>query len=606
MSTPPSPSSTPTALPPPQYEGKYTVEPSRTGEYFHGKTKRKATCSAVPGPCTRTGISSTGRDDCAYKCINNTDEVRKALGGNRCLSFNFETDSGFCEVLDRGYWSGQQHGLGKRYAVRKKDEDVQREAPTPTDPNICRVEVYEYANKNHWNATYYDTTKFRDIDKKRIGSVKVENCTAQNKAVLLWNDDKSDGIILTDGSYDELDSYGATNQISQLEIREYPTADTDTHYVYRMNKLTGLDNRFGQENVKRIRETDRKSETIMLAEEYKGDPCLGGELYWEAKDRVNCRYAKDKATLLPALKQLAATIENDQEPAASPRRGLYEDLMEKHCGDPENLLDVIGTNGKRCFDTGSNAERARQFCSLGDNIYTQREEVCTSNNLGLDNYTNLGSAYCKKHPEATWCGCYNVMQQPNKCGAMTSETTVNSDVAGCDLVFEQMKPMLAFTDPDTYRFYLNKKHCDFCATVTGADVFAPKNAQAGCASSINICSIQARQGQATDSDMKNTCQINANAPPPNTGGSTTDIAGVPESQGPAAGNVRRTTGPIPSSTPTTPGSTPTTPGSTPTTPGSTPSPASSGGMSSGAKIGIGIAVCLLLLIVIFMAMKKKR
>ena len=585
-----------------QYEAKYTVTPDQTGNYFHKKTKRKATCSAVPGKCKRVSIPATGREDCAYKCINNTDEVRQALGGNRCMSFNFEDNSGFCEVLDRGYWSGQQHGWGKRWAVRKKDDNVNREAPAPTDPDACRVEVYEFADFNHWNATYYSTTDFRDIDKGRIGSVKVFNCAKNFKTAILWNDSQKDGIIVSDGEIKELDSYGATNQITNIEFRDVPYSDSNTHYIYRMNKLTGLDNRFGQGNADRLRESDRKSETILLNEDYKGDPCLGGKIYWDAKDRLSCEYPTDKEKLLPLLKQLDATIQDTKEPAASPRRGLYEELVGKHCADPENLLDVVGTDRKRCFDIGFTEENARQFCALRDNTFDFREEVCTSNNLGLDNYTALGINYCKKHPEENWCGCYNSMQQPNMCGSMTDDNNVNSNVAGCDIVYEQLSGMRGLVTPEAFRFYLNKKHCDFCATATGSDVFVPKNAMVGCPSTLQICSIQARYGQATDSDMENTCKQNASNPAPNTGTSATDVAPADAGDG--------TSGPAaaPVGTPAA--------AARRGTPSSSDTPASDKededkdgdgtGLSTGAKAGIGIGVIAFMLLIIILVMSRRR
>ena len=53
-----------------------TVTQEESGQYFHKKTKRKQTCSAVIGDCVRNTVPSKGRSDCATKCINNTEEVR--------------------------------------------------------------------------------------------------------------------------------------------------------------------------------------------------------------------------------------------------------------------------------------------------------------------------------------------------------------------------------------------------------------------------------------------------------------------------------------------------------------------------------------------------
>jgi hypothetical protein len=468
-----------------------TVPESETGNYFWSKTKRKSTCSAVPGSCKRVGIEATGRENCAYKCINNTDDVRAALNGKRCLSFNFETDSGFCEVVDRAYWSGQWHGWGKRYTARIKSDRPNRPEPTDPEGGQCFARVFEYADYEHHSV---DTTEDKDLEdwrKNRSGSVKVKNCNGK-KAVAFWSDN-NEAILLSDAENAKLDSFDAIDKISKIKFYEVPNPKDD-EISYDLNVFGLLEsNKMSSENAKLV-DKSRKDLIPIANKDHLGDPCPGGEMYWKNPQSIRCIYKKDG--LDAKLRALHPIVNSDQEPSSSERKVLYDTLATIHCDNIDNYHDVIGGDGLKCSSWGETTERRRAYCMKDDNMSKEPGE-CSEENMGTAYYNEAGKAYCQQEKYRTdeFCKCYNATH-PNLC-------KTNPELPGCDQAYEWLDPLKETIGLQSYSLLETQKQCPVCQGVTTE--FVPDNALKACERDFQICSITANYGQATNADFIAQC-----------------------------------------------------------------------------------------------------
>ena len=575
-----------------------TVTPEETGSYFKKKSKRKLTCSAVPGKCKSGTVPSASREECAYKCINNTEEVREALGGNRCGGFTFGSPDSYCRVQDRQWWSGQLHGWGKRYSVWRQSENVNREAPAPPDPNACHVEVYEYRNGEHWSRTYTDTQDFKDIDFGKNGSIKVKNCLSNNTYVTFYENtggNTGPAFMAKEGDTMNLDTHNATDRIKRIEFTKFRDK-SNTELSYDMTLLGVADvNSFDNTDVDVMINKSRKDKIILTGsgdQAYTGDPCPGGEMHWMTPGSVRCIYDNsDSDKMAGKLRQLHTIINTDGEPPASPRRLLYESLVTSYCSNFENASKVVSGDGASCFTrSGSDPAVARGYCELEiDRI--RNDEFCTLENLGNSYYDILGSAYCSGAPEDEWCKCYNTLDS-GLCDR-------KPEAAGCAEAIEFIKDEIETTGEAARRSIRSRKHCAICPT---AD-FIPLNAFARCPLALSYCNIEGTYGKVTGSNVVNTCQQQASVMQ-----DTSASVSAPDIS-PADAASRSSSG----SDATPSGSDATPSGSTPS--GSTPSgsPPSAGddsddekkGMSTGAKVGISVGVLIFIILITIIMLRKR-
>ena len=485
-----------------------TVTPEETGEYFFGKTKRKATCSANPYPCRRVNIPSTGREDCAQKCINNTAEVREALNGRQCQAFNFETDSGFCEVLDSDYWSGQQHGLGKRYTARKKtDMTVLREPPT--DPTDCFARVYEYSDYDHWNADATENKVLTDWEKNRSGSIQVKNC-ANKKAVSFWDENETNAFLLSDGDNKKLDAYESGNKVAVVKFHDIPTANTETEIQYNMGIHGLIDSKMSKDTAVLVNKT--RKDLIPITAEFKGDPCPGGEMHWLSPQEVRCIYKKEG--LDTKLKSLDLTVNSETEPSSSGRKMMWETITGTYCEDVTNNFNKIvgkrvGQDGidvdLRCRDLGNTQEKTREYCQLEEGRHLVDDPTtCSIEVLGQQNYDELGQQFCSNvsNRSNTWCTCYNATRDITFCEE-------NPLLPGCVEVMA-WKDSMSVLDDASKSLLLQQRHCQVCRDSGNPNQFVSSRALDACENDYQICSIQGNYGRATNPQFNATCNNTSN------------------------------------------------------------------------------------------------
>lgn len=499
----------------------YTVSEQDAYGKFHKETKRKQTCSAVPGDCVRNTISSKGRSDCAYKCINNTDEVRQALGGRRCLAFNYSykdrahdntwenprgDNSAFCEVSSRAYWSGQWHAVGpaskRRFTQRIKGERPNR--PPPTDKrNGCWAEVYELGNFEHWNRTASDSKDFdlEDYAKNRSKSIKVKGCV-DNAAVAFWDETGKRAFLTSDADVGNMGENGFADKIAKIRFYPIKQHNTDTELMKKLD-IEGLKNpnynNYTNEEVASVIDKSRRDKTPLGKRNgvlLKGDPCPGGEMYWLNPGQVKCIYKK--ADFDAKARALAPIVEGAGEPGSSPRKAMYEELVNIYCNESENYHKIIGLDGKKCSQVGDAKEKAVKYCKAnGGERIVKEKETCNLEILGESNFDDIGTMYCEEHPEDNFCDCYNTVKR-GLCDR-------NPDAAGCADAMASVEDKRDVAGESGYKMFKDQKHCFICPSSD----FVPQNAMRACGKTIQICNVETTIGQAVESDFAATCQLDA-------------------------------------------------------------------------------------------------
>ena len=491
-----------------------TVEQPETGSYFHSKTKRKQTCSAVPGDCVRNTVPSKGRSDCAYKCINNTDEVRAALGGRRCLAFNFswkdrdhdnawenpkEGNDAFCEVSSRAYWSGQWHGSGplskRRFTTRIKGDRPNRPAPTDKRKG-CYAEVYELGNFEHWNRTASEGKDFdfEDYAKNKNKSLRVKGCVG-NAAVAFWDESGTKAFLTSDTDMGNMGETASENKISKIRFYPIPKA-TDAQMFYDQT-IFGLveGNNFDNPDAAKIIDKSRRDK-IPIAKGFNGDPCPGGELYWKDPENIRCIY--NKADFDAKARALAPIVENAKEPVSSQRKAMYEEMVNIYCNDTENYHKIIGVDGKKCSQVGNAQQKAVKYCKEnGGERIVKEKETCNLEILGESNFDDIGTMYCEEHPEDNFCDCYNTVKR-GLCDR-------NPDAAGCADAMASVEDKKDIAGESGYKLFKDQKHCFICPSSD----FVPQNAMRACGKTIQICNVETTIGQAVESDFAATCELDA-------------------------------------------------------------------------------------------------
>ena len=211
----------------------------------------------------------------------------------------------------------------------------------------------------------------------------------------------------------------------------------------------------------------------------------------------------------------------------------YETMISRFCANEVNLTKPIA-EGTLCAEHASAIQIAKDYCGEGDNIITQTDvcntgdplgnlgyqqllnTYCTANNVHIKDsghacsglktsasalYNTISAAFCEANPNDSFCSCYNVVK--DKCA---DDSTTG--VAGCNHPSgaAYVKNRNA-TPSDQKSLWDGQRKCG--SICTGADKYIPPNDQAGCKTTIQICSQDINVQNAKDSDITATCELNA-------------------------------------------------------------------------------------------------
>jgi hypothetical protein len=140
---------------------------------------------------------------------------------------------------------------------------------------------------------------------------------------------------------------------------------------------------------------------------------------------------------------------------------------------------------------------------LVDRIHSDTN--CTKENLGVANYDSIAEAYCEANPNDSFCSCYNVVM--DKCA---DDSTTGP--AGCDHQSgEAYVNNRNATPSDQKSLWDGQRKCG--SVCTGADKYLPDNNQAGCKTTIQICSQNFNVNNMSNSDITASCELNASDGP---------------------------------------------------------------------------------------------
>ena len=232
----------------------------------------------------------------------------------------------------------------------------------------------------------------------------------------------------------------------------------------------------------------------------KFNPCPGASAkYFNSKSGVRCIYPKTAS----ALQTLHGTTKKSNMAA------MHTSLADTFCSDSNNVFYSPG--GQSCLERTEGKRLAKTYCQAGSKI-NGSDENCTKENLGTDNYDSLAEVYCAANPNDSFCSCYNVVMDKCVDDSITG-------VAGCDHASGKAYVNNRNATPsDQKSLWDGQRKCG--SVCTGADKYIPDNNQAGCKTTIQICSQTFNVDNMSNSDIKASCELNASdgssagAPPP--------------------------------------------------------------------------------------------
>jgi len=220
-------------------------------------------------------------------------------------------------------------------------------------------------------------------------------------------------------------------------------------------------------------------------------PCPGGTAYFNSKSGVRCIYPKSAS----ALRTLHGATK------ASNMDTMYTSFVETFCADSNNVFENPGVQSCLEIDTGKTL--AKQYCEVGNRIHS--DSNCTKENLGVANYDSIAAAYCEANPNDSFCSCYNVVM--DKCA---DDSTTGP--AGCDHPTGAAYVKIRDATPsDQKSLWDGQRKCG--SVCTGANKYLPDNNQAGCKTTIQICSQNFNVNNMSNSDITASCELNASDGP---------------------------------------------------------------------------------------------
>jgi hypothetical protein len=231
------------------------------------------------------------------------------------------------------------------------------------------------------------------------------------------------------------------------------------------------------------------SEQLITSTTDKGQPCPGAEKATIIGHRsYRCTYKTEGQI---------TNLKTGTRATGDPRRVMFNNIYDKFCNNTDNAFTSPG--GQSCLERSTGIAIAKTYCSEGDNI--KSDANCTKENLSKANYDSIAAAYCEANPNDSFCSCYNVVN--DKC-ANDSIT----GVAGCDHASGKAYVNNRNATPsDQKSLWDGQRKCG--SVCTGADKYIPDNNQAGCKTTIQICSQTFNVDNMSNSDINASCELNA-------------------------------------------------------------------------------------------------
>ena len=225
----------------------------------------------------------------------------------------------------------------------------------------------------------------------------------------------------------------------------------------------------------------------------KVKPCPGGTAYFNSKSGVRCIYPKSAV----ALRTLNGATK------ASNMDTMYTSLVDTFCADTENVFENPG--GGTCLERSAGRAVAIEYCSVGSRIKgstTGGDPNCSADSTSLgDSYGTVAAAYCEANPNDSFCSCYNVVN--DKCADDSTTGPAGCDHKSGEAYVNNRKA----TPSDQKSLWDGQRKCG--SVCTGADKYLPDNNQAGCKTTIQICSQTFNVNNMKNSDISASCELNA-------------------------------------------------------------------------------------------------
>ena len=275
----------------------------------------------------------------------------------------------------------------------------------------------------------------------------------------------------TDGYYDDIDIY-------------FKRADTRTgqwgHFPWVTEDLLANPN---------------DSNQLITSTTDKGQPCPGAaKASIIGHRRYRCTYNTEAQ-----ITNLKSGIQG--KTGGDPRLVMYNNIVQKFCDDTDNTFKAPG--GTPCHEVNTGRALAIEYCSVGSRIKggtTGGDPNCTTEALG-DNYDSIAEAYCEANPNDSFCSCYNVVN--DKCADDSTTGPAGCDHKSGEAYVNNRKA----TPSDQKSLWDGQRKCG--SVCTGADKYLPDNNQAGCKTTIQICSQNFNVNNMSNSDISAKCELNA-------------------------------------------------------------------------------------------------
>ena len=372
---------------------------------------------------------------------------------------------------------------------------------------VCQITLYHDPVEKGTTHTYTSsTTSFNPSPGVNNNSVSWQKVEADESCIItaythpeynrygdvVSNQQTPRSVITREGDdnmYNQSGGVGSTGRnfnddYDSIRIQTVPSAGANK-MQYHINAVSQVP----------LNATDPKSigsnDMIYYDKTNKIKPCPGGKAYFNSKSGVRCIYPKTAS----ALRTLHGATK------ASNMDTMYTSLVETFCADSNNVFENPGVQSCLEIDTGK--ALAKQYCEVSDRIHS--DSNCTKENLGVANYDSIAEAYCEANPNDSFCSCYNVVN--DKCA---DDSTTGP--AGCDHPSGQAYVNNRNATPsDQKSLWDGQRKCG--SICTGADKYIPDNNQAGCKTTIQICSQNFNVDNMNNSDITASCELNASDGP---------------------------------------------------------------------------------------------
>ena len=367
----------------------------------------------------------------------------------------------------------------------------------------CRLKLYKDINKTGSTITWRGTTGSENVQNVsgidyRFGYNKASSYDvgADKHCMIVGYSWHGGGIHHNNGTPKgdiKMFKHGVNNDLRNVEGRETRHFNDDLDGI-RLQFVPGAGSGQMQYpiNVPAQKPHDYFSPRTVTGEvlDSNGDrftPCPGGTAYFNSQSGITCIYDKSAS----ALQTLHASTKYSNMGA------MHTSLADTFCSDSNNVFESPG--GDACLIRNEGKRLAKEYCEVGSRIHSDTN--CTKENMDVANYDNVAEAYCEANPNESFCSCYNVVM--DKCA---DDSTTG--VAGCNHPSGQAYVNNRNATPsDQKSLWDGQRKCG--SVCTGSDKYIPDNNQAGCKTTIQICSQTFNVENMKNSDISASCELNA-------------------------------------------------------------------------------------------------